>query len=211
MLVGYEWIFDADSEAVKEDQHQALLNAGVLESSIYRDADSQPENRPGLEKCLNTLQSGDMLVVWQLDRLVGSRAYLENLLQEFWQRNVGLKVLTGQGAILNTARIDLKLALDVISAMNDLETRILRKRTLTAHAAARERGKKLGPQRKMTASMLRQAMEAMAQSEKTMTEIAAELGMTRVTLYTYLNGDGSLKPAGQKLLKAGESQDSSEV
>ena len=200
MLIGYEWIFDADSEAVQADQHQALLNAGVLVSCIYQDTDSEQGDRPGLQDCLNALQAGDILVVWQLDRLVGSRASLEKLLQEFWQRNVGLKVLTGQGAILDTAHVDLKLALNIISAVNDLETRILRKRTLTAHAAARERGKKLGPQRKMTASMLQRAVTAMTESEKSMTEIAAELGVTRVTLYTYLNGDGSLKPAGQALL-----------
>ena len=76
MLFGYEWIFDADSESVQRDQHQALLDAGVLTSRIYRDTDGDLDERLGLQACLNALQAGDMLVVWQLDRLVDSRAYL---------------------------------------------------------------------------------------------------------------------------------------
>lgn len=199
MLFGYEWIFDADSESVQQDQHQALLDAGVLSSRIYSDTDGEVDERPGLQACLNATQAGDILVVWQLDRLVDSRAYLVNLLQDFGQRSIGLKVLVGQGAVFDTTHLDLDLTINIIAAVNDLETRILRKRTLNAHAAARERGTKLGPQRKMTASMLQRAMTAMAESEKSMTEIAAELGVTRVTLYTYLNGDGSLKPSGEKL------------
>ena len=132
------------------------------------------------------------------------------LLQDFCQRNIGLKVLTGQGAIFDTNHLDVELTINIIAAVNDLETRILRKRTLTAHAAARERGTKLGPQRKMTASMLQQAVTAMTESEQSMTEIAAKLGVTRVTLYTYLNGDGSLKPAGEKLLSEHDSQENAE-
>ena len=112
--------------------------------------------------------------------------------------------MNGPGAVFYTASINLKQTIDIVAALNDLETQILRRRTLTAHAVARQRGQVFGGQRKMTASMLKQAMTAMAESDLSMTAIAAQIGITRATLYNYLNGDGSLKTAGQELLSQAE-------
>lgn len=200
MLIGYEWIADADSQAAQDNQHQALLDAGVVASHIYRDTENDPEERSGLEQCLSALQAGDMLLVWQLERLVNDRSHLLVVLRNLCQRNIGLKVLTGTGAILDTAHLNLKLVIDLITALNDLETQVLRKRTLKSQAAAREGGQAFGPPRKMTAAMLRQAMAAITESQRSITAIAEEIGITRATLYNYINGDGSLKPAGHKLL-----------
>jgi hypothetical protein len=51
----------------------------------------------------------------------------------------------------------------------------------------------------------RVAMRAMADPGSPPREIAGRLGITTSTLYTYVNGDGSLKESGQRLL-AGPSQ-----
>lgn len=56
----------------------------------------------------------------------------------------------------------------------------------------------------MTAEMIQQAMLYMTESTATATDIAAMLGITRATLYNYLNGDGSPKPAALKILQAQE-------
>ncbi|MBE7380470.1 MAG: recombinase family protein [Leptolyngbya sp. SIO1E4] len=207
MLIGYEWISDTDSQAVQEAQRQALLNAGVAASHIYQDAEITQEERPGLQACLSTLQAEDTLMVWQLDRLVSSRSHLLKILQDLWQRNIGLKVLAGQGVVLDTARLNLKLAIDIIAALSELEAQVLRKRTMKAQAEARARGQQIGPHRKMTVAMLRQAMTAMAESKLSMAAIANEIGVTRATLYNYLNGDGSPKPAGKKLLAEAEDKE----
>jgi DNA invertase Pin-like site-specific DNA recombinase len=201
VLIGYEWIADTDSEAVQDDQRQALLQAGVVAAHIYSDVASAAAERPALAECLDTLQAGDMLMVWQLDRLVDSRAQLLRILQDLRQRNIALRVLAGQGAVLDTTRLDLRLVIDVIAALNDLETLILRRRTRKAQTEARARGQVLGPQRKMNATLLQQAVTALIESDLSMTAIAENLGFTRATLYNYVNGDGSLKPAGRKLLE----------
>jgi hypothetical protein len=52
----------------------------------------------------------------------------------------------------------------------------------------------------MTQATLRMAMAAMADPQATAREVARRLGMTTTTLYDYVNGDGSLKPAGHALL-----------
>ena len=45
-------------------------------------------------------------------------------------------------------------------------------------------------------------MTAMADPESSPKGIARRLGITTTTLYTYVNGDGSLKAAGQRTLNA---------
>jgi hypothetical protein len=44
------------------------------------------------------------------------------------------------------------------------------------------------------------AMTAMAESGSQAKEVACRLGITTSTLYAYVNGDGSLKAIGQRLL-----------
>ena len=52
----------------------------------------------------------------------------------------------------------------------------------------------------MTATTLKMAMTAMAESGSQAKEIATQLGITTSTLYAYVNGDGSPKDIGQRLL-----------
>jgi hypothetical protein len=59
----------------------------------------------------------------------------------------------------------------------------------------------------MTATTLKMAMAAMADSVSSPKEVARRLGITTTTLYTYVNGDGSLKAAGQRTLNAASTAD----
>jgi hypothetical protein len=52
----------------------------------------------------------------------------------------------------------------------------------------------------MTSAKLRTAMAAMGRRETNGKELCRELGVTRQTLYRHVAPDGSLRPAGQKLL-----------
>ena len=52
----------------------------------------------------------------------------------------------------------------------------------------------------MTPTTLKMAMAAMAESGSQAKEVAFRLGITTSTLYAYVNGDGSLKAIGQRLL-----------
>ena len=50
--------------------------------------------------------------------------------------------------------------------------------------------------------MLQMAMSAMAVRDTNAQDLARRLGITTTTLYMYVNGDGSVKAPGQKLLDA---------
>ena len=58
--------------------------------------------RPGLDSCVRALRTGDVLVVWKLDRLGRTLAHLVNTVQDLSARGVGLRALTGQGAQIDT-------------------------------------------------------------------------------------------------------------
>jgi len=52
----------------------------------------------------------------------------------------------------------------------------------------------------MTVETLKMAMAAMADPKAKASEVANRLGITTTTLYAYVNGDGSVKEPGQRLL-----------
>jgi DNA invertase Pin-like site-specific DNA recombinase len=82
----------------------------------------------------------------------------------------------------------------------EFEAALIRERTQAGLTAARARGRVGGRPRKMTATALTMAMTALADPRNAAKEVAQRLGITTTTLYTYVNGDGSLKTVGQHLL-----------
>ncbi len=60
------------------------------------------DDRPGLDSYLRALRRGDVLVVWKLARLGRNLAHLFHTVQDLPARGVGLWVLTGQGAQIDT-------------------------------------------------------------------------------------------------------------
>jgi hypothetical protein len=52
----------------------------------------------------------------------------------------------------------------------------------------------------MTIETLKMAMAAMSDPKTKASEVANRLGITTTTLYAYVNGDGSVKGPGQRLL-----------
>jgi DNA invertase Pin-like site-specific DNA recombinase len=80
-------------------QWEALRRAGCQEPLIFCDTASGAQTaRPGLEACLRALATGDLLVVWRLDRLGRSMTHLVTLIEGVLQRQVGLRSLS-DGAI----------------------------------------------------------------------------------------------------------------
>ncbi len=57
-----------------------------------------------------------------------------------------------------------------------------------------------GRPRKMDRSTLMMAMSAMVDRKAVAAEVAKRLNLTTTTLYTYVNGDGTPKAAGQAVL-----------
>ena len=201
MWVGYARVSKSDGSQTLALQHDALLAAGVEPSRIYEDlASGRRDDRPGLSACLKALQPGNTLVVWKLDRLGRDLKHLVTTVEELRTREVGLKVVAGAGAQIDTTTPDGRLFFGIFAALAEFERELIAERTRAGLAAARARGRKGGRPRKMDRATLTMAMAAMADPKAHAGDIAKRLGITTTTLYAYLNGDGSLKTAGQAVL-----------
>lgn len=202
MLLGYARVSKADGSQTLHLQRDALLEAGVHEAHLYQDQMSgRLEERPGLDAALKALRAGDTLVVWKLDRLGRNLRHLVNTVHDLTQRGVGLKVLTGQGASIDTTRPEGKLVFAIFAALAEFERELISERTKAGLASARARGKKGGAKYKMTAAKVRLAMAAMRHRETKVSELCRELGITRQTLYRHVGPDGTLREDGERLMK----------
>jgi DNA invertase Pin-like site-specific DNA recombinase len=201
MLIGYMRVSKADGSQVLDMQRDALLAAGINPDHVYEDmASGSLEAWPGLTACLKALRDGDTLVVWKLDRLGRTLRHLINTVHELSGRGVGFKVLTGQGASIDTSTPEGKLVFGIFAALAEFERELVSERTKVGLASARARGRNGGGQYKMTPAKLRLAMAAMGRPETVVSDLCKELGVSRQTLYRHVGPDGSLRSDGLKLI-----------
>ena len=201
MLIGYMRVSKADGSQVLDLQRDALIAAGVLPEHLYEDfAAGTKDEREGLNACLKALRPQDTLVVWKLDRLGRDLRHLINTVHDLTGRGIGLKVLTGHGAAIDTTTAAGKLVFGIFAALAEFERELIAERTVAGLASARARGRKGGRPFKMTAAKLRLAMAAMGQPETKVSDLCQELGITRQTLYRHISPSGQLRSDGTKLL-----------
>jgi DNA invertase Pin-like site-specific DNA recombinase len=201
MLIGYVRVSKADGSQILDLQKDALISAGVHVDRIYEDfASGRFDDRPGLNNCLKALQPNNTLVIWKLDRLGRNLKHLVNIAEELKNRSIVLKVITGQGAQIDTASSHGKLVFGMFAALAEFERELIIERTQAGLKAARARGRMGGRPRKMDIHTLNMAMSAMSDQKAVAKQVAKRLGITTTTLYMYVNGDGSAKEAGQKLI-----------
>ena len=199
MLIGYARVPKADGSQLLDLRRDALTDAGVAEERIYQDlASGRKDHRPGLDACLKALQPGNTFVAWKLDRLGRDLKHLMSNVEALRERGVGLRVLAGAGAEIDTGTANGRLIFAIFAALAEFERELIAERTRAAHA----RGRQDGRPRKMERTMLQMAMSATAARETNAQDLARRRGITTTPLYMYVNGDGSVKALGQKLLDA---------
>lgn len=201
MLIGYARVSKADGSQSLDLQRDALISAGVGEDQIYSDrASGKTDERRGLEACLKALRDGDVLVIWKLDRMGRSLHHLVKTVTRLSERGVGLKVLTGQGAQIDTTTAHGRLSFGIFASLAEFESELIRERTMAGLAAARARGRKGGRKFALTKAQLRMAQAAMANRDTSVSELCRELKIRPVTLYRYVDPEGNLRENGKRLL-----------
>jgi DNA invertase Pin-like site-specific DNA recombinase len=92
-------------------------------------ASGRRDDRPGLVACLKALREEDVLVVWKLDRLGRDLRHLINTVYDLTMQGIGLKVLTGRGAGLDTTTAAGKLVFGIFAALAEFERELIAERT----------------------------------------------------------------------------------
>jgi DNA invertase Pin-like site-specific DNA recombinase len=201
MLIGYVRVSKADGSQVVDLQKDALLTLGIDEHNIYTDyASGKLDDRPNLQACLKALRKEDTLVVWKLDRLGRDLKHLIDIVYELRTREVGFKVLAGQGAEIDTTTANGRLIFSIFASLAEYERELISERTKAGLASARARGRKGGRKYKMTPTKLYLAQGAMEKPDTKISELCKELGITRQTLYRHIAPKGQLRNDAHKLI-----------
>ena len=201
MLVGYMRVSKADGSQSLDLQRDAFAQEGIEPGSIYEDmASGKSDDRPGLANCMKALRTGDVLVVWKLDRLGRSLRHLVETVDKLNEQGVGLKVLAGQGAQVDTTTAAGKLVFGIFAALSEFERELILERTHAGLAAARARGRKGGRKFALTKAQVRTAQAGMANRDTSVADLAKELNVKPATLYRYVNPYGELREHGKQVL-----------
>lgn len=139
-------------------------------------------SRPGLEQAFRTLNSGDTLVVWRLDRLARSMYELADFLHTFKQRHIAFESIC-DGMDTSTAFGECMYM--VAGAFAHLERGILIERTREGMAAAKARGAVFGRKPVLNGEALREARFLISDG-MSVADAAQHFGIGRSTLYRYL-------------------------
>ena len=190
MRVGYGRVSTRDQHA--ESQQDALTAAGC--EPIYIDkASGKLASRPQLDRALlSANRAGDQLVITRLDRLGRTLGNLITLSAEMDARGVDLVVLD-QGIDTSTALG--RMFFQILGSIAEFEHALMSERTRDGLEAARARGRtggqrpKLRPRQVDLARTMYAETGADGKRRYTVAEIAAELGVTRPTIYRALNHD----------------------
>jgi DNA invertase Pin-like site-specific DNA recombinase len=153
MLIGYMRVSKSDGSQVLHLQHDALLEAGVELARICEDLGSgRKDDRSGLAACLKALQPGNTLVVWKLDRLGRDLKHLVNTIDALSQCNIGLKVLAGAGAQIDTTTVNGRGVVGIFAALAESAEALLDlRRRLVRETAALFGVSEYTPYRKLRA------------------------------------------------------------
>lgn len=128
------------------------------------------KKRPVFEHVLNSLQSGDRLVVWDLDRAFRSTLDALSEVQALKERGIEFQVVTMN---IDTSNPMGEFFFTVVAAFAQLERQTNSQRTKEGLRAAIKRGKRLGRKPKMSKRQVQSAMVKIASGDFTAREIAA--------------------------------------
>jgi DNA invertase Pin-like site-specific DNA recombinase len=183
MNIGYARVSTQDQNL--DLQRQALEKSGC--SKIYDDVISGiRQQRPGLTLALEVLRTGDIFVVWKLDRLGRSVKGLVNLVGELEGKGIHFKSLTDD---IDTSTPAGRFFFHVMASLAQMERELIIERTKAGLSAARLLGRTGGRKRSMTESKMEAAKKLLAGGTSPKL-VAKDLGVSVPTLYRWI-------PAGQ--------------
>lgn len=177
VMIGYARTSTTDQKAGLDAQLRDLQAAGC--TKIFKEQLSSVANkRPELERALEFVREGDVLVVTKLDRLARSVADLIAITAALKGKGVELRILTMN---LDTATPTGKLMLNLLGSIAEFERELMLERQREGIAKAKADGKYKG--RAPTARSKADKVLALKTQGKTPAEIQAALGISRASYF----------------------------
>lgn len=180
VLIGYARTSTTDQKAGLDAQLRDLKAAGC--TKIFKEQLSSVANRrPELERALEFVREGDLLVVTKLDRLARSVADLVAITEKLKARGVELRILALN---LDTSTPTGKLMLNLLGSIAEFERELMLERQREGIAKAKAEGKYKG--RAPTARSQAEIVLNMKAEGKKVADIQTALGISRASVFRIL-------------------------
>ncbi|EPM4131066.1 recombinase family protein [Escherichia coli] len=176
MIYGYARVSTNHQDT--ELQLTALKSAGC-EKIFEEHASGRKSNRPVLKRLIATMQPGDELVVWKLDRIGRNILHALLMFQQLQEKGINFRSIT-DGVDLKTAsgRYNFRNILSAAQYESDLNS----ERTLAGLAIARSKGR-IGGRRPKFSDEQWQQMGALIAAGKSRRHVARIYNVGLSTLY----------------------------
>ncbi|MBC7836427.1 recombinase family protein [Acetobacteraceae bacterium] len=162
MLIGYARVSTTGQNL---DSQIAALNAEGIAQLFQEKVTGAERNRPQLDKLLQSVSPGDIIVVTSLDRLARSTHDLFSITQTLEAKEAALRSLREPWA--DTASPMGKFLLTVFAGLAELERAIINDRATAGRASAKERGVQFGRRPKLTPHQRREVLAMLGEGKRT--------------------------------------------
>jgi DNA invertase Pin-like site-specific DNA recombinase len=180
MIIGYARV--STSEQSLDGQTDLLAQAGC--ERIYSEKVSGvKQERLQLERMMDSLRVGDVVIITELNRLGRSVKELLAIIERI--HKVGASIKSLRETWLDTTTPQGNLLLTIFAGLSQFERDLIRQRTKQGLNAARARGRKGGRPKTYTAK-IKTAVNMYNSKLHTIAEITRATGISRATLYRSL-------------------------
>jgi DNA invertase Pin-like site-specific DNA recombinase len=182
--IGYARVSTADQN--DDSQVDELKAYGCDRVFIDHGVSGKLAARPELDKCVDFLREGDVLVVTRMSRAMRSLKHMLALVDELQAKGAGLKVLKQD---IDTTTPNGRLIFHIFAAIDEFQRELIVEGTNEGLAAAKARGKLGGRKPSYTEHQAKTARSLHAQGELTAEEIGRVIGVSRATVYRMIKDD----------------------
>lgn len=176
-------------------QIRALADRGVDLRHIFTDRCNSGisiGDRPGASALFASLQPGDVLVMWRLDRLVRGLVQLLEIVRALADRKIDIVSLTEH---IDTCSASGQLVMQVFGALAEYERSQLKERVTAGVAAAKQRGVRFGRPAALSPRQA-QAMRELAAENTSIRALGTVFKVSRYVVRSVINQTGPYRQAG---------------
>jgi len=184
MRLGYARVSKSEGQDTAA-QVAALRGAGV-ERIFEEHASGGRWDRPELDRLLDHLRPGDVVVVWKLDRLSRSLMDLLRIIEKIEAAGAGFHSLTES---IDTTTPAGRMMMQMVGSFAEFEREMIRQRTRAGLERARREGRVGGRRPKLSPRLRREVVEMVSTGRKTAAEAARLFGVHPATVGRILRAE----------------------
>ena len=136
-------------------------------------------DRPVLHDMLRQLRTGDVVVVWKLDRLTRSLKDLRHVIERIELACAGFRSLT---EAIDTTTPAGRMMMQMVGRFAEFERAMIRERTSAGLAQARAEGRVGGRRRKLSDKQVAEITESISSGRKSAAEMARPYNVSQPTV-----------------------------